>query len=72
MDIYTTSEAAAYLGLKKTGFLRHANAKNEDGTLRITYTRKGRYRMYTREALDAFQATRRGPGRPKGGRVNND
>jgi excisionase family DNA binding protein len=57
MKLYTTTEAAAYVGLKPTGFLKHAE--------KIPHEKVGGRRLYTKEALDAFKAIPRKAGRPK-------
>jgi hypothetical protein len=61
---YTPREAAEYLGLTLSGFLHHANAKNNVQP-KIPYIMKGNTRLYSRDQLDAFQAIRRPRGHPK-------
>lgn len=60
-EIYTTREAAAYVGLSLPGFLHYVNAG------RVPCEIKGNLRLFTREDLDTFQALPRKAGRPRKG-----
>lgn len=54
-------EAADYLGISRRGLKYHVQQGNISPTYRIG---KGRIWVFDVETLDAFQKTRRGPGRP--------
>jgi hypothetical protein len=55
---YTTQQAAQYCGLTLRGFVYHVR----QGHITADYS-IGRNNIYTRAALDAFNATRRKAGR---------
>jgi hypothetical protein len=58
--IYGTEQAAEYLGLSVPGVKYHVYT-----TKRLTPQLVGKSLVFTREQLDEFNATRRGPGRPR-------
>jgi hypothetical protein len=57
---YTTAQAAQYCGLTPRGFVYHVRQGHVSADRVI-----GRSNIYTRKALDTFNATRRKAGRPK-------
>lgn len=62
-QLYTTEEAAEYLGLTLDGIKKHIHRVEPDRRLRGI--ERGGVLVFTREALDAFNSTRRPAGRPK-------
>jgi len=60
MKLYSTSEAATYLGLSVAAIKYHVHiARN------IEPQRVGHSLVFTQEQLDEFKKTRRSPGRPR-------
>jgi|GEM_PF-4670647 len=60
MDIFSTEEAAKYLGISLSTMKYHIHvAGNLKGQL------VGNSRVFAREELDTFKETKRGPGRPR-------
>ena len=60
MKLYSTQEAAEYLGLSLSALKYHIHTAGN-----LTPQKVGNSLVFTQEQLDQFQATRRGPGRPK-------
>ena len=60
MNLYSTQEAAEYLGLSLSAIKDHVHAAGN-----LQPQKVGNSLVFTQEQLDQFQATRRSPGRPK-------
>lgn len=61
-QVLTTPEAADYLGLKLDAFKYHVHRAGNITPAKVV----GRVALFTRGQLDAFAASKRGPGRPEG------
>ena len=59
MKIYSTKEAAKYLGITVSGIWSHIQAGH------IIPQKVGKTLVFTQDQLDQFQATRKPAGRPK-------
>lgn len=59
MMLYSTAQAAAYLGLKVDALKYHLKQGH------LAPQKVGHSLVYTPEELDRFQLTRRPPGRPR-------
>jgi len=62
MKLYSTAEAAKYLGISKSGLKYHLYPEKDLCPIRVG---EGRVLVFTQDMLDRFQANRRKPGRPK-------
>ena len=59
--LYGTAEAAEYVGLSQSGLRYYLYVKKS----LVPHKKIGQSLIFTREQLDRFQETRRGPGRPR-------
>ena len=57
--VFTTEEAAEYVGLTRAGFLHHVNAGH------VPFVLKADVRIFTSDDLDDFKSTPRHRGRPR-------
>ena len=60
MNLYSTREAAEYLGISLSALKYHVHT-----VANLTPQKVGHSLVFTQEQLDQFQETRRGPGRPR-------
>ena len=60
MKLYSTQQAADYLGLSLSALKYHIHVAGNLHPAKV-----GNSLVFTQEQLDQFQSTRRSPGRPK-------
>lgn len=66
MKLFSTSEAAKYLGVKLITMKKYAHGDKRRPPV-LKGTKVGNSLVFTQEELDAFKAKRRGRGRPPKG-----